>query len=628
MRSLMLRISLALVMATSIALAAAGGAQAVVVDMQASGSSVPFNPQSQAGYAGVALLPGTPASTLSAANIPVVTSTGPCADLALTSDFGNSLPDNALCWHGGNVVHANETFALTWDPDRRYWEGTRDYVEQFLSNVAAGSGEFTSPYAVSAQYTDRTGRAANHSLYGGGCVDFGNPGGYTCQFGNPGGSGIGNNYPANGCTVSGTNPLYEFPDYSYGPAPNDICLTDAQIQQELAGGGSWAGLIPSTGLRNRVKSGYSPLVVVLMPPGVEVCLDSTGLLCSANGASAAQFCSYHSQVNVGGTEIPYVVVPWAPLTACDEPDIPQITFPVQANVIAAAVGKRLVSPLSQGQLAAITDPGLNAWFALDGAEINDNGCIPLPKGVDAATINGTAYLLRHEFNNGGTLVNDPNSPECAPLVNLQPTFVAPSAVDRGDEIQLDGSTTNSTLIVPKQGYYWTFGDGSSAYGPSVVHAYTAGGTYDVTLTVIDRGGDVAKLTQTITVIGPTQVPPSRNHGNALKARLQLMPESRKGVLGSGISMRVTVNESAAGFISISIPRNEARKAHIAGRGSSVVIGRGTVSRLKHGTAALRLKMARGVAGKLKRLRHVTLTVRLQLVGTAGDHLAIDVAGRY
>jgi hypothetical protein len=25
---------------------------------------------------------------------------------------------------------------------------------------------------------------------------------------------------------------------------------------------------------------------------------------------------------------------------------------------------------------------------------------------------------------------------------------------------------------------------------------------------------------------------------------------------------------------------------------------------------------------------VTLTVRLQLVGTAGDHLAIDVAGRY
>ena len=114
----------------------------------------------------------------------------------------------------------------------------------------------------------------------------------------------------------------------------------------------------------------------------------------------------------------------------------------------------------------------------------------------------------------------------------------------------------------------------------------------------------------------------------LKASLLLMPESLKSVLGSGISMHVTVNEASAGFITVSITRGEARSAHIAGRGSSVVIGRGTVSQLKHGTASLRLRMARGVAAKLKHLRHVTLTVRLALVGTAGDHLAIDAAGRY
>lgn len=641
MRALILRIGLALAAIVSVALAVAGGAQAVVLDMNGSGTTVPFNAHSQAGYVGVALSPNTPTQP-GQANIPVVTSSAPCEDPALTPDFGNSLPDDALCWHGGGVMHANETFAVTWDPDRRYWEGTRDYLEQFLANVAAASGSYSSPYALTPQYTDGSGRAANNSLYGGGCVDFGDPGGYTCTFGDTSGSGNGHDYPANGCSVSGSDPLDLNPDGTVGTQPNDICLTDAQIQEELAGEGSWPGLIPSTGLRSRVKPGYSPLVVLLMPPGVEVCLDSSAVLCSANSDSSVQFCSYHSQVDVDGTEIPYVVVPWAPDAGasdagtgtppevCDDPNIDPIKFPVDASTLATDVGERLVSPLSQAELAAVTNPNLNAWFALDGTEINDNSCTPLGEGVDAATVNGTSYWLQREFNNGGTLVSDPNSPECTESVTLQPSFVAPSTVDRGDEVQLDGSTTASTLDVPKSGYYWTFGDGSSAYGPSVVHSYANGGTYDVTLTVTDRGGDVAKLTQAIFVTGPGATPGTQSgkHRTALKASLLLMPESLKSVLGSGISMHVTVNEAAAGFVTISITRSEARKAHIAGRGSSVVIGRGTVSRLKHGTASLRLRMARGVVAKLKHLRHVTLTVRLALVGTAGDHLAIDVAGRY
>ncbi len=44
------------------------------------------------------------------------------------------------------------------------------------------------------------------------------------------------------------------------------------------------------------------VIVVLLPAGVEVCLDSTDALCSANADPAkvsAQFCSYHSQVTTG-----------------------------------------------------------------------------------------------------------------------------------------------------------------------------------------------------------------------------------------------------------------------------------------------------------------------------------------
>src|SRR5690242_25693 len=130
-------------------LAISGDAEAVVVDMGAAGRS------------GVAPVPGT-----TIPSPPVISATSPpCSDPWLASDL--SLPDSGLCYRGGAVIHSNETFALTWDPLRRYWQTTRDYVEQFLRNVASSSGTLSSPYAVTSQYRDASGRAANVSLYGG-----------------------------------------------------------------------------------------------------------------------------------------------------------------------------------------------------------------------------------------------------------------------------------------------------------------------------------------------------------------------------------------------------------------------------------------------------------------------------
>ena len=59
-----------------------------------------------------------------------------------------------LCYHGGSVLPGNETYVLTWDPHRRYWATTRQYVEQFLSDVAAAQRTASaSPFAVTPQYT-------------------------------------------------------------------------------------------------------------------------------------------------------------------------------------------------------------------------------------------------------------------------------------------------------------------------------------------------------------------------------------------------------------------------------------------------------------------------------------------
>jgi hypothetical protein len=734
-------------------------AQAVVVDMNAVGqSSVAYNSSARSDYAGVALVPGTCASLsntsscsgLSALNIPTVSSSAPCTDPSLTSDlwlFGQTsrLPDNGACYHGGAVMHQNETFALTWDSQRGYWSGTRGYVEQFLRDVADGSGALSSPYAVTSQYTDGAGRAANSSKFGGGCIDYGNVGRSACEFGSP--TGAGHDFPANGCTptagsfVSGT-----------ATTPNTVCLTDTQLQGELS------TMIAQTGIVGRTAPGHTPLVVLLMPPGVETCLDAAAKLCSANASptpppsaltvnptgtvapgtynvevtyvtangeslpSASSsvaltspgsisipsppaangatgwyvyvmqpggtsyvrqnsspntigtpftlsvqpassparslnpyFCSYHSQVNVGGTEVSYVVQPWNAVTACDEPDAPAILPNVTPQQLAVEFGQRLVSPLSQAHIASVVNPALNGWFALDGAEINDNhGCVPLALGLDSVTVGSSSqnpYLLQREFNNAGVLESDPNTYfGCAPDVLLAPAFVVPSAVNPGDEVQFDASTTASTVIVPNSGYVWDFGDGTTAVGPSVVHGYAKGGTYAVKVTVTDRGGDVRNLSQTVQVLGPDGLPVSTptstqsggtgggtttTGGGAsttppvLRVHLQLLPQSLPAVLRSGIAVRVSSNEAANGIAQVSISRSLAKQAKIkVGRGPSVVIGTGTVSAIKGGTVRLRLVLSRATSTKLKHLKHVTLTIRLSLIGVAGDRLAIDAAGRY
>jgi hypothetical protein len=712
--------------------------------------------------AGVALAPGAVLPhTVSPATGP-----NPCTDPWLSADLGGpTLPSSALCWGRGAVMHKNETFALTWDHQpRAYWSWTRGYVEQFLRDVADSSGSLASPFAVSTQYNDAGGRAQNASIFGGGCIDYGQTGGADCENGAP--TAGGHNYPANDCTVSGDS--FVTPT---AVIENDVCLTDADLKSEVA------TMVNQTGILGRTQAGYTPLVTLLMPPMVKVCLDSAdtgtgtpkGQLCSVNGnltppspavssadtgsgripagsykvlvaytmtaggtsaPSASQpvtttssntqdssitissppgvagvsgwnvyvtqnngltytlqqtagigtaitldtltttgraapvdtgFCSYHSKVSVGGTQVAYVVQPWTAGTQCDEPDAPPIPQTPTTYQMAIGVGQRLVSPLSQAELAAITNPGLNGWLGEDATEINDNrGCVPVGNQLDKVTLGNSSqnpYYLQRESNNAGVLAFDPATYfGCAPQVDLDPAFVVPSAVDQGDVIQFDGSATASTLIVPRAGYAWDFGDGAKATGPSVVHSFAKGGVYNVKLTVTDRGGNVGTLTQTIQVLGsPGQpaAPGSPNNpgssnpvtpgsssgpgshtggsssGSAVDVHLQLMPQSLKSVLRHGISVRVSSNKDANGIATVSISRAAARRAHIkVGSGQAVRIGIGTLASVTNGTVTLHLHLSPAMARKLAHLGHVTMSIRLALVAAGNQSFAVDAAGRY
>ena len=746
------RIVVALSCSLAATLAVAASAQAVVIT------------DNGTNY-GVALVPSArePGSTtkdyLDNAGIPIDTTPGPCLDPAASTErdilsagsWPLSPPYEAqpICWHNGPVMHADETIALEWEGQtpNTYWKKAKTYVQNFLSDIAATSGQLVSPYSDATQYWDGSSvqdRAAASSLFGGGCDDNGTA---NCQFGAITGSGSGNPLPSapgdcNANVLSGYN-VWGGTTGGGAPAtiPNNICVTDTDIQHEVK------SLIANDGLVSHIQPGHTPLVTVMTPPGVEVCLDPAGNLCSANGgdnpepptvssdttgghisagtyevvttyviggqetlssaptivtttgatstitvASPAQngasgwyvyvnagsgfhrqgpeqtfgtddqltaltggaappttpavFCSYHGQVTdpQSGQPVSYVVQPWTAFTICDEPDVPVLPANPSPDLIDKSAGQRLVSPLSQSSLAAIVNPQLNGWFGLDGLEIDDqNACQPLTNGLDTFTFgtSGSApYYLQRESNNTSVVDSDPFTyAGCLPNDVLDPGFVAPTAIDLGDTIDLDGSGTASSLDIPNANYSWSFGDGTTGTGPSVAHTYSRAGNFTVTLTVTDRGGNVANTTQTVQVLGsngqPAPPPSSTGSGGgsgsgpALNVHLQLLPQSLKTVLHNGISVRVTSNRPANGIATVSITRISAKKAGIkVGRAKFVRIGVGTVSSVKDGTVSLRLHLSKSMAKKLSRLHHVAMTIRLALVSSGNQHVAVDAAGRY
>jgi hypothetical protein len=398
------------------------------------------------------------------------------------------------------------------------------------------------------------------------------------------------------------------------------------------------------GLPSGNVPGYTPLVVLLTPPGVEVCLDSSGHACSANAHSVntdptpdVTFCSYHSEVNVGGTNIAYVVQPWTAQpgdgVGCDDPSVPNIPNPVDVTTLADDVAARLVSPISQAEMAAIVNPDFHGWFGNDGSEINDNGCGPLNKPLDMVTVGPNSYPLQREFNNAGAIEQDPNALPCSGVVNLTPTFVVPGPVEPGDNVLFDGSVSASTLMIHNGDFTWNFGDGSSGSGPSVYHTYSKPGNYPVTLHVKDRGGNQASITQTVVVLGSDGLPvpstPAPGGSSSLNVHLQLLPQSLKSVLRNGIGVRVSSNMAANGIATVWITRAAAKRAHIkVGKSPAVRIGIGTVSSITNGAVTLRLHLSRATAAKLARLGHVTMTVRLALVAAGNQQYASVAAGRY
>jgi PKD repeat protein len=160
---------------------------------------------------------------------------------------------------------------------------------------------------------------------------------------------------------------------------------------------------------------------------------------------------------------------------------------------------------------------------------------------------------------------------------------------------------------------WDFGDGQSATGAAVSHAYKKGGTYTVTATATDAGGNSTTSTDTIRVVASVPPPKIGETFNAATVSGRVLVSVPKGTASGRTLARKPVRGAAAA--AISPPRGYAqfrplgKNAHIrvgaildASRGITQI----SMAANKTGTKLQKGKFSKGVF-LVKQTTHSPLT---------------------
>jgi hypothetical protein len=375
----------------------------------------------------------------------------------------------------------------------------------------------------------------------------------------------------------------------------------------------------------------------------------------------------------------------------------------------------IIGQIANEQQNIVTDPLLKSWQGqekvklLDGEEVGyedtdecrDFFYPALGGSVGANELTAAGSLYDQELEQGHYYLNDafnlaglelpyPAIP-CMGGIDLIPQFTAPNPVNAGETVGFDGMESDITLNwgieysatgEPKTTYAvykWNFGDGSpevSGYAPgappgeppsticeepwrapcaaSTFHSYKYGGTYNVTLTVTDTGGNTATVTHPVTVLGPA--PPSEGGSGSGSAgggstvtpqstapasstpqgsspsttgQSVVLPgpvataaavaASPKQVARGGLVIHYTVNEQVAGRFEVLLAAATAHKLGIGGRvatglpagsAKALVIGQALLVTTKGGHSSVRIKFDKRTARHLRHAHTVKLTLRM------------------
>jgi hypothetical protein len=367
--------------------------------------------------------------------------------------------------------------------------------------------------------------------------------------------------------------------------------------------------------------------------------------------------------------------------------------PGTAGTCAYGLSDPIINQISLEQQDIVTDPLLNAWQDSHHYEDTDEcrfyfgpalgGSPTAAEGSLAGTLFDQRlaeheYYLNDAFSLAAYRLPYPGVP-CVNHVNLDPKFTAPNPVKSGEvvgfdgmesDIELDAAFNYSSTGVPQANYAtytWNFGDGSAevaGFAPgsptcetpwltpcaaTVFHSYQYGGTYQVTLTVRDVGGNVASVSHEVTVVGPP--PPSSTGSGAgagssaggagsstgtsttgagattgvLKAVIApvaaaaIVHQSLKNALRKGLVVTYSVNEQVAGRFEVLLSRAVAHKLGItgtpatglpAGSPAEVVIAKAILVTTKGGRSTVHIQFSKRTAAKLARVHKASLTLRM------------------
>jgi PKD repeat protein len=133
-----------------------------------------------------------------------------------------------------------------------------------------------------------------------------------------------------------------------------------------------------------------------------------------------------------------------------------------------------------------------------------------------------AQNLNQPESQGINLIGD--APEPTPTEtpeNIAPAAIISPSVVTDLTINVDGSAS-SDEDGKVTGYTWDFGDGTTGEGVTSSHVYSAGGTYSLTLTVVDDAQATGTATVSVTVTAPPPPPqivkcPAGTKANAVDA---------------------------------------------------------------------------------------------------------------
>jgi PKD repeat protein len=393
----------------------------------------------------------------------------PASELYGGSGSSGSSPGGGtppVLYSGGPVMHAVTTQVVAWAPSGYpFPSGYVSGYEQYLFDMSTGLGLSSNISSIAAQYVDASGPALT-SLANNAPIGDTDP------------------YPSSGCAVSGTS----------------VCLTEGQILTELS------DVITANALSTDLSHSY----IVLLPPSVDTCVDSSSSECEDQA-----FCGYHTAFMINDAYTTFTLLPYTESSYSNSGG--QCYDPIGPSNVSSAV-MALDSVGAHELVESATDPLVGSGYIdSTGNEVADE-CAWTWGTETAATggghynqlVNGDQYMIQEMWS------NQANNCELGVAGTAQASISASALPLTGTPTGFSAGLTGDSSAASSYEWSYMAPDGSVssdvATGANPQITFSSTGTYTVWVQITDAAGGTITGVSDETVAAGSARPPSAGIG--------------------------------------------------------------------------------------------------------------------